>query len=149
MLSRRFSRLFLLLAAFAACVQWTIPHGWMVGAAGDGSSILVPCPTTSPGLASLGQSAATNSDHAHHASVHGEMHESMDHGGNDGDEHGAAQAKCDFAAMGAPLLPPDDPQLAAPPIAAAAVLPVFPDAIPGRGLAAPPPPSTGPPISRA
>tara|TARA_Y100000296_G_scaffold47640_1_gene54594 strand:- start:2111 stop:2560 length:450 start_codon:yes stop_codon:yes gene_type:complete len=149
MQSRRFSRLFLLLAVFAACVQWTIPHGWMVGAVGDGSSIFVPCPTTSPGLASLSQSAATNSDHAHHTSVHGEMRESMDHGGNDADDHGAAQAKCDFAAMGAPLLPPDGPQLAAPPFAVAAVLPVFPDAIPGRGLAAPPPPSTGPPISRA
>lgn len=149
MQSCRFSRLFLLLAAFAACLQWTIPHGWMVWSADDGSSILVPCPTTSPELASLGQSAAANSDHSHHASMHGAIHESMDHGGNDAEDHGVAQAKCDFAAMGAPLLPPDGPQLAAPSITAAAVLPVFRDAIPGRGLAAPPPPSTGPPISRA
>lgn len=149
MQSCRFSRLFLLLAAFAACLQWTIPHGWMVGSADDGSSILVPCPTTSPELARLGQSAAANSDHYPHAGMHGEMHESMDHGGNDGDSHGAAQAKCDFAAMAAPLLPPDGPQLAGPPFATADVLPIFPDAIPGRGLAAPPPPSTGPPISRA
>lgn len=81
--------------------------------------------------------------------MHGAMHESMDHGGNDGDDHGAAQAKCDFAAMGVPLLPPDAPELVAPTFATADVLPVFPDAIPGRGLAAPPPPSTGPPISRA
>ncbi len=149
MQSRRFSRLFLLLAAFAACVQWTIPHGWMVGSADDGSSILVPCPTTSPELVSLGQSVAANSGHSHHAGMHGAMHENMDHGGNDANDHGAAQAKCDFAAMAAPLLPPDGPQLAAPPFATADVLPVFPDAIPGRGLAAPPPPSTGPPISRA
>ena len=149
MQSRRFSRLFFLFAAFAVCVQWTIPHGWMVGSADDGSSILVPCPTTSPELASLSQSAAAKSDHSHHAGMHSAMPKSMDHGGNDPDDHGAAQAKCDFAALGALLLPPDGPQLAAPPIAAPAVPPVFPDAIPGRGLAAPPPPSTGPPISRA
>lgn len=149
MQSRRISRLFLLLAAFAACVQWTIPHGWMVGSADDGSTILIPCPTTSPELASLGQSAAAKHDHAHHTGMHGETHEGMDHGGSDDDNHGAAQAKCDFAALGLPLLPPDGPQLAAPSIAAIGVLPVFWDAISGRGLAAPPPPSTGPPISRA
>ena len=148
MQSSRFTRLFLLLAAFAASVQWTIPHGWMVGSADDGSTLLVPCPSTSPELASLGQSHAASSEDKHKASMHASAHDGMDHDGDGADGHGAAQAKCDFAAMGAPLLPPDAPTLDAPPAVATDLLPEFPDAIPGRGLAAPPPPSTGPPTKR-
>jgi hypothetical protein len=74
----------------------------------------------------------------------------MDHGGDDGDDmHGAAQAQWDFAAVGAPVLPPEAPDLALPEPEAARLSAAFPEAIPGRGLAAPPPPSTGPPPPKA
>lgn len=63
--------------------------------------------------------------------------------------HGAAQAQCDFAAVGAPVLPPDAPDLVVPEPEPAKLASAFPEAIPGRGLAAPPPPSTGPPLPRA
>lgn len=147
--SSRFTRLFLLFAAFAACVQWTIPHGWMIGSVDDGSTVLIPCPTTSPQLASLAHASSANFEDAHHAKLHSALQEGMDHSGSDADDHGAAQAKCDFASLGAPMLPPDGPALAAPPFAADDLISVLPDAFPGRGLAAPPPPSTGPPIFRA
>jgi hypothetical protein len=166
----QFSRLFLLLAAFAACVQWTVPHGWMIGAGKAGSAVLVPCPATSPELARLSKAAHPGSDDGHgdhHAGMHGAgmdhgamghgattAHAGMDHADDStddhgADDHGAAQAMCDFAAMGAPILPPDLPVLTPPPFAADAPSLALPDAVPGRGLAAPPPPSTGPPISRA
>ena len=146
-----FTRLFLLVAAFAACVQWTIPHGWMIGSADGGSVVLVPCPSTSPELASLGHSAMPGPGDDHHAPMQmASMHGDMDHDTDGADGHGAAQAQCDFAAMGAPFLPPETPALAPPPVASAdLLLAVFPETIPGRGLAAPPPPSTGPPFSRA
>jgi hypothetical protein len=149
MQSSRFTRLFLLLAAFAACVQWAIPHGWMVGSADEGHTVLVPCPSTSPQLASLGKTFPASSEHDHHASMHAADHGGMDDAGGKADDHGAAQAKCDFAAMGAPVLPPDAPALAAPPSAATDLFTKLPNAFPGRGLAAPPPPATGPPVTRA
>jgi len=148
MQSSRVSRLFLLLAAFAACVQWMIPHGWMVGSADDGPALLVPCPSTSPELASLSYPSAS-AEHDHHASLHASAHGNMGHGSGNSNQHGAAQAQCDFAALGAPVLPPDAPMLSAPPFATTDLLAAFPDALPGLGLAAPPPPSTGPPTSRA
>lgn len=153
----RLARFLLLLAAFAACVQWSIPHGWMVASAhegdGDGSTFLVPCPSTSPELAALAERAAgiVQAHHAHHSAMD---HSAMGYDAQAGDDgkdtmHGAVQAQCDFAALGAPVLPPDAPDLALPIPQPTTLLLAFPEALPGRGLAAPPPPSTGPPSRTA
>jgi hypothetical protein len=151
------ARFWLIFAAFAACVQWTIPHGWMAASdhegEGQASFFLVPCPATAPELARFAARApgSASADHGHH----GAMAHSATDGRTTGDTqgadplHGAAQAQCDFAAIGAPVLPPDAPDLAAPEPWAAALVPAFPEALPGRGLAAPPPPSTGPPSRSA
>jgi len=152
----RLARLLLLFAVFAACVQWTIPHGWMIASAhevaGEDVPLLAPCPATSPELAKLAE-RASGSFRGHHAH-HGAMdHSAKGHGSDDAEGkdamHGAAQAQCDFAALGAPVLLPDSPDIAAPAPQGAAILLAFPEAMPGRGLAAPPPPSTGPPLPRA
>ncbi|MEE4339065.1 hypothetical protein [Erythrobacter sp.] len=154
--AHRLAHFLLLIAAFAACVQWTIPHGWMVASAhesaGEDFLLLVPCPATSPELAKLATRAfGSSSDHQAH---HGAMdHSAKGHGSGDAEGkdamHGAAQAQCDFAALGAPVLPPDPPDIAAPAPQGAALLPAFPEAMPGRGLAAPPPPARGPPSHTA
>lgn len=148
------ARFCLLLAAFAACVQWTIPHGWMVASAHEragSSGLLVPCPATSPELSALAERAG-GSRHAHHG--HHEMgHAATGEDGAAGEDrdtmHGAEQAQCDFAAVGAPVLPPEAPDVTVPEPEPAKLASTFPEAIPGRGLAAPPPPSTGPPLPRA
>jgi len=149
------ARFMLLLAAFAACVQWMIPHGWMVASAHEGAgepALLVPCPATSPELAALAGHAAGAHD-AHRAHHGGMDHSATGHGdgGAEGGDatHGAAQAQCDFAAVGAPVLPPDAPALVASAPQVAAPVPAFRAVQPGRGLAAPPPPSTGPPSPKA
>jgi len=68
-----------------------------------------------------------------------------DHSGH-AEHAGDASALCDFAALGAPVLLPGPPDLL-PPLPPAIVLAsaAVPSIVPGRGLAAPPPPSTGPP----
>ncbi|MDR3508676.1 MAG: hypothetical protein P4L64_12330 [Caulobacteraceae bacterium] len=67
-------------------------------------------------------------------------------------EHKAPPAKsrgdapCVFTALGAPLASPSIPDLARPAAIIASVSTPMPaDLLPGRGLAAPPPPSQGPP----
>ncbi|MGB7419566.1 MAG: hypothetical protein WA918_10340 [Erythrobacter sp.] len=139
-------RLFTLFAALAAVLQWSIPQGWMIGTNAQGYAALTPCPETAPELAALAQHVSASA-HAHHASPRELAH--AHHGMDQSDEDagaGSGQSLCDQVALGAPVLPPQVP-------AAASLLPVGilipegrPSAAPGRGLAAPPPFSTGPPI---
>ena len=103
----RLARLLLLFAAFAACVQWTIPHGWMIASAhevaGEDVPLLAPCPATSPELAKLAERASGSfrDHHAHHGAMD---YSAKGHGSDDAEGkdamHGAAQAQCDFAAIG-------------------------------------------------
>lgn len=61
----------------------------------------------------------------------------------------AADHPCTFGAFGAPLLPAVATILAVPALAVPAVLPLgLAETAVGRGLAAPPPPPTGPPVGR-
>lgn len=169
------ARLALLAAAFAALLQWAVPYGWMVGDARAGEAVLVPCPEVSPALAALARPVAApaampmpmsmpmgmsmgmamgmahGGDHAahhgHHAAAGAAASDPAvaDHSGHD---RGAsiASALCDFAALGAPVLPPEPPVLNLLPPVAAVPQPLARLALlPGRGLAAPPPPATGPP----
>ncbi|MCR9180497.1 MAG: hypothetical protein NXH71_09745 [Erythrobacteraceae bacterium] len=156
-------RFALLVAALAALLQWAVPHGWMVGNGREGAALLVPCPGVSPALAALAKrtpaSPATehrmghDGHHAHHMPhpfAHSAAAEpAADHSGHDEDAS-FASALCDFAALGAPILPPGSPVPEIPAPVAADRLALTPLATaPGRGLAAPPPPATGPPLATA
>lgn len=165
------SRIALLLAAFAAVLQWAVPHGWMIGNARSGAALLVPCPGVSPALAALagpmpeaqpeaepapmshpmpmGMMMAHGGDHAAHMAMAepapADHADHAEHDGHDGHES-LASALCDFAALGAPVLPPAPLDLDLLPLQP--VAPPDPPRLallPGRGLAAPPPPATGPP----
>ena len=158
------ARFALLLAAFAAVAQWAVPHGWMIGNARDGEGLLVPCPGVSPALAALGRPAEapaavpmpmpmgmTHGEdhaayHAHHDMAQASGTEAVsDHSGHDS-QASLASALCDFAALGAPVLPPAPPVVdLLPPVAALPPALARLALLPGRGLAAPPPPATGPP----
>jgi hypothetical protein len=101
-----------------------IPAGFMAGTVGgDPALILCPGADVSTALAI----------HRHHG---GARHDPATHG----------DAPCPFAALAAPALPPAPPILAV--IAAEPSTRATPDRRPATlrpGLAAPPPPSTGPP----
>lgn len=144
----RHSQLPLLLAAFSALLQWSVPHGWMIAGPRDGLAILVPCPTVAPALAAINKASADD-PHAHHDADHAAMgHQASPSGDHSGHDEGAslASAMCDFAALAAPVLPPEPFILAEPAFFVLSLRAVSPPATaPGRGLAAPPPPSTGPP----
>jgi len=135
----------------------------MIGASEDGAPTFVPCPTASPELARFAQ-PARNSDAAHDEhSKHGQhaAPETSSHGApahhasmasDDEEKHDThsalASVVCDFAALSASATLPDPPFIEP-------LLPDGPEVLagislaiaPGRGLAAPPPPSTGPPLT--
>lgn len=113
----------LALFALAALLRLAVPAGWMP-AAGSGFSITI-CTGTGP----VQVRAATRDGHGTPA-------------GHDRDDSG-----CPFAALGAALAAPLVP-LGAFPIVVAPVAGVVAAAVVavGRGLAAPPPPATGPPL---
>ncbi len=164
MLPRRsFSRLLLPLAALVTLVQLAVPHGWMIGASDDGAPTFVPCPTASPELARFAQTAR-NSDAAHdehskhgqHAAPQASSHGAPAHhagmASDDEEKHDThsalASVVCDFAALSASATLPDQPFIEpllpdAPKVLAGITLAIAP----GRGLAAPPPPPTGPPLT--
>lgn len=65
----------------------------------------------------------------------------------DGEHSGDGQPHCPFTASAMPLALGDMPELPAVPYPAeSARTEALPDLAPGRGLAAPPPPQTGPPV---
>jgi len=113
---------FLTLALLALVMKLAVPAGFMVAAPGDGRGFnLVICTGHGPLIA--GQ---------------------PDHKG--GESKSKTDAPCAFAGHAAPPIP----TLGAPLVSsahgqAAALAPPLVDLIPGRGLAAPPPPSRGPP----
>jgi hypothetical protein len=110
-----------LLLALALAVRALVPSGWMPAGENRGMQ-LVPCPS---------EGAVPMAGHHHHHR----------------DDHAAADHPCAFAGLGLPSdLPPPPPAiLPRPRLAAITPAPVH-DRRPGRGLAAPPPPATGPPL---
>jgi hypothetical protein len=104
--------------AAALLLRLLVPVGYMVGGAG-----LVPCPAAV---------TAAPSHHGHHHS----------------DPARHAEAPCPFAALSAPVLPPDDALALAPARVIFAPLPLPPlAAFAAPAAAAPPPPATGPPAA--
>lgn len=108
-----------LVLALAIALKLLVPQGWMPGATG-----LIICPDASP-------VAMAPAHHNHH----------------DAPGKPAPHQPCAFAGLGLAAAPPTaipelSPPAAVPPVALSGPRPV---AV-GRGLAAPPPPSTGPPF---
>ena len=110
----------LLVLAFAAlALRMAVPAGFMPGAGGS----LVICPGSGP------------------------MAMSAHHGGSEHSPTGSGDHPCPFAAIAAPadIRAPESVPLLAPRIVATALPARDHEAVPGRGLAAPPPPSQAPP----
>ena len=125
---RRFGWLLLLVAALLA--RSVAPEGWMPVVNAAGGIEITVCNGTGP-------------DDVMVLSPDGKLHHKAP-GKNQSGDHA-----CAFSGLGVADAPPTLVALAAPifaPDAAPTLDPI--DAVPGRGLAAPPPPATGPP-SRA
>ena len=118
-----------MLALCALLMRAWVPAGWMPAGAADGA-LLAPCPAAGP------PSVAPDHRFMHHGHSGPASHT--------GDEH----KPCAFAGLTLSLL---DPPPAALPLAPARADQASPTpralAAVGRGLAAPPPPATGPPIA--
>jgi hypothetical protein len=119
----------------ALAMRLLVPTGFMWEPVADGGARLVPCTGMAPDMPSA---------HAmHHMAMAGSSHEKS------GDSNDTASHECAFSGLGGPL------DLADPFVAPAAIsfvavaLPalVAQAVSPGRGLAAPPPPSRGPPAT--
>ena len=128
------------LIGLALIVRALVPAGWMTAAAAGGGIALIPCTGVVP-AASTADSMTISGAHHHAAAPHGGHH------GGDGQQghDGKPQQPCVFAGLALASTSSAPPALLAP------VQIVSPAARPrqtrfaGRGLAAPPPPSTGPP----
>jgi hypothetical protein len=137
----------------ALLLRFAIPTGYML--AGDGSLAIVPCPSAGAVPSQPAEIAAhpmpmAHGDHAM-AMAHGDHAMLMGHGGHEPgppahDPERQPDSTCPYAAVSAPLLPPQPPVLAQPvPIGfAEPPLPVAAHRAVAT-LAAPPPPSRGPP----
>jgi hypothetical protein len=123
--------LWLLLLVAALSVRGLTPDGWMTMKAADGGIALMPC----DGMAPTAPMKMTMAMPGHH----GDDHQQQDHSNR-------ADHPCAFAGIAALDGAPPPMALAAPipPEGDLPALIAF-DIVPGRGLAAPPPPATGPP----
>lgn len=133
-LTHRFGLVALLLVL---AIRLLVPTGFMWESATDGGARLVPCSGMAP------STVAPMAHTMHHMAMAGGAHDKPD-ANSDGSTH-----ECAFSGLGGPL------DLAEPFVAPAIVrfvttaLPVLvaQAVAPGRGLAAPPPPSRGPPAT--
>ena len=128
--------LFSFLLAATLFMRLLVPPGWMPVADAAGLRIEL-CP---------GQVVAPKPRPAdHHALHHGGDHDEGRHGRPDQGKKYASQPPCAFSSLGLAFLDAGQaPSIVLPNFAAA--LPARPPAITlGTGLAAPPPPATGPP----
>lgn len=149
--------LFGILLGAAVLLRLGVPQGWMPVNDELGFR-LVPCdgygPAETPSMAASMAMDHVAMDHAamgHGGMDHGAMAPTAGHdghgGGPDGKHHSPEQPPCHFAGLSVPLLYGDAPALPVAPMAMAdTVSPAPLHILPGRGLAAPPPPSTGPPV---
>jgi hypothetical protein len=122
----------LALLACALALRFLVPTGWMPVSDARGFHLTLCSgsgPVEMPAMAMM-HHAMAGMDH------HGPQHE------QDTQDH-----SCPFAGLSLALAEPALPVVAAWPAIEAATLPVRPFAVAiGRGLAAPPPPPTGPPV---
>ena len=123
-LRRRFAWLMLLVGVLLA--RGLAPEGWMPVASADGGLVIAICNGHGPGATITIPT--------------GKAHDKTPAKGQTGDH------PCVFSGTGIADAPPPLPAIAAP-LRLAATLPARHRVVsaPGRGLAAPPPPATGPP----
>lgn len=130
-----------MLLSLAILVRIAVPSGYML--AGDGSWTIVPCPAQGalPPHDALSPGGHHSGHHVTFASSDAHAH----HGAESSDRR-ASTPSCPYGVLAAPALPPDPPFLASTNLApvADAVASERPVSI-VRKLAAPPPPSRGPP----
>ena len=127
---RPLAPLFTLLAVFALLARIAVPTGWMPAQDDDGIVRITLC--TGYGL----QQAWIDSEGTLHRG------DPADGDGSDSQQH------CPFTASALPFALGNAPPLPIVPLALEA-MPTIPSVAttPGRGLAAPPPPQTGPPLT--
>jgi hypothetical protein len=111
-----------------------IPTGWMPSFTEHGT-FLVPCSGVAP--APLARPSAHDE--------HSGSHDDQEHSG--GPKHDVGGQPCSFAAFAVDLPSPAEPAIVAELTAGADHFAKLQDVGPGQGLAAPPPPSTGPPTT--
>ncbi|WP_416906949.1 MAG: hypothetical protein ACMVO5_07745 [Polymorphobacter sp.] len=128
------------LCALAALLPWLVPNGWMIGRSEQGGLALIPCAEQSNALASLANASA-HAMHEHHGDAGAALTHNADHKGHDE----SADSGCGMAALAAPVLLPATADISHIIEPADIISPIAPNLAPGRGLAAPPPPATGPP----
>lgn len=127
----------LALLAFAFLLRIIVPAGWMPA---HGEIGFVPCPLAAPVAAPV--EVAHGGHHDAHAAHHDTAEPDQAPPSND---HGEKKG-CDFAPLGLAWAAPDQPAFDLTPVfAEAQVFAALPHVAVGQGLAAPPPPSTGPP----
>lgn len=131
----RISRPLLALLALAFAVRALVPMGWMPVRAADGV-VLEICSGRTPG-GTLQQRGAAQ------ALLDKALAGTADHQQDDGS---AKDPLCAFTGLGAAALAAPPLAKAATPPAAASVPPLPLTVSAGRGLPAPPPPATGPPL---
>lgn len=130
-LQRRFAWLMLLVCVLVA--RGLGPDGWMPGKTATGAFAIVACDgmqPADPAPMPMAMGMTMSHDASHHAP----------------DKSQSSGHPCTFAGIGIADAPPPALAIGAPlaPYAAVAT-PVAVAIVPGRGLAAPPPPATGPP----
>jgi hypothetical protein len=112
---------FAVLAALALLIQVLVPQGFMISAAPGGAGLVI-------------------------CTGHGPLTLADRHAPAKAPKRGS-DAPCVFAGLGLASAPPPAPPVAAPALAYEAPAAALPPSLsPGRGLAAPPPPSRGPPL---
>jgi len=131
---REFGLVALLLAL---AMRLLVPTGFMWDPAAGGAARLVPC----SGMAPMPSTPVAHDMHG--MAMAGPSHEKGHEGGD------ASNRECAFSALGGALDLADPFVAPATPLLAATALPslIVRAITPGRGLAAPPPPSRGPPAT--
>ena len=127
----------LLALLLALAMRLLVPTGFMWDTSAQGGAHLVPC-------SGMGPPSSAPAAHAmHHMAMAGTAHEKGKEGGD------STNRECAFSALGGALDLADPFVAPAAPLPALAFLPIFvlQASAPGRGLAAPPPPSRGPPVT--
>lgn len=124
-------RLALAMIACALLVRVLIPQGWMPAQTADGWQITI-CTGTGPMQMEMPASMASAMKGMHH--------------GSGDQDHNASDHPCAFSSLAMALDEPPLPVLDLPKMTVGAWLTGLPTVIGvGHGLAAPPPPATGPP----
>lgn len=130
------------LIALALLLKALVPAGWMPAFEGGALTLRV-CGAWAEGI---DRPQPSGSGHGHHTgpTAHGSHAAHNDEPQHHGEGPGTEQP-CAFAATGQSD-GPTGPNVETLPLATQSAAPVFPHTVAlGRGLAAPPPPSTGPP----